>query len=124
MTDKDNNLDSVEKKHEDVKRIRQESINSRLRRISLLADMNNERFMEDMWDDSEMAAANIDKINRIGKEYARRIQLIEDKAAAQIGGKGAPPFKVIFTKTYETKEEADADEQAEYKSADGAGNVD
>lgn len=96
----------VPEKYEDVKRMRQESKNSRLRRISSLADMNNERYMEDMWDDSEMAAENIDKINRIGKEYAHRLQLIEGKATENygVGGKGTLPFQVIITKTYEKEE--------------------
>ena len=114
----------VPEKYEAVKRIRQENENILVRQVRSLADMTNKRYMEEIWNDSEMAAANIDKVGKIGKEYDRRLQLLEEKATAHIGGKGALPIKVIFTKTYETKEEADADEQAEYKSADGVDDVD
>jgi hypothetical protein len=112
----------VPEKYEAVKRIRQESNNSRLRRIILLADMNNERFMEDMWDDSEMAAENIDKINRIGKEYARRIQLMEDKATERIGigGKGGLPFKFVINKHYPSAPDADKDEENDTVEGDTA----
>ncbi len=116
----------VPQKYEDAKRIRQENENIRLRRVRSLADMTNERYMEEMWADSERAADNIDRIGKIGKEYDRRIQLMEEKATENtgVGGSGRRPFNVVFRKTYETKEEADADEQAEYESADGADDMD
>ncbi len=101
----------IPEKYEDVKRIRRERKNSRLRRISSLADRNIERFMEDMSDDSETAAANIDKINRIGKEYDRRIQLIEDKETERIDGKDALPFKFVINKHYPSAPDADKDEE-------------
>ncbi len=91
----------VPEKYEDVKRIRQENENILVRQVRSLVDMTNKRYMEDIWDDSEMAAANIDKVGKIGKEYDRRLQLLEEKATAHIGGKGALPIKVIFTETVE-----------------------
>ena len=116
----------IPEKYEEVKRVRQESENILMRRVRSLADMTNERYMEEMWADSERAADNIDRIGKIGKEYDRRIQLMEEKATENtgVGGPGRRPFNVVFRKTYETKEEADADEQAEYESADGADDVD
>ncbi len=114
----------IPEKYEEVKRIRQENEIIRLQRVTSLANMTNERYMEEMWADSERAAANIDKINRIGKEYARRIQLMEEKATAHIGGKDALPFKFVINKHYPSAPDADKDEENEYKSADGADDVD
>ena len=65
-----------------------------------------------MQDDREKAADNIDKVNRIGKEYANRVQLAEGKATERIGfdGKGGLPFEVVITKTYEKPKEETPDD--------------
>ncbi len=103
-------------KYEDIKKTREEARNIRVRRVSALADKTIQTYLEGLQDDPDKAGENIDKINRIGKEYANRLQLAEGKATERIGidGKGGLPFEVILTKTYETKKEADADETAVY----------
>jgi len=99
-------------KYEDVKKVREETRNIRVKRCSSLADKVVETYLEGMQDDREKAAEDIDKINRIGKEYANRVQLIEGKATERIGfdGKGGVPFEVIVTKTYEKPKEETADD--------------
>ena len=101
----------IPEKYEDVKHLRQEIKNIRVRRVGLLADMSNERYMEEMWDDSEKAADNIDRIGRIGKEYDRRIQLMEEKETERIDGKGGLPFKFVINKHYPSALDADKDEE-------------
>ncbi|MBW8036447.1 MAG: hypothetical protein FVQ79_12690 [Planctomycetes bacterium] len=103
----------IPEKYEDVKRIRQESENILMRQVRSLVDMTNKRYMEGIWGDSEMAADNIDRVGRIGKEYDRRIQLAEDKATENIegGGKGGLPFKFVINKHYPSSPDADKDEE-------------
>ncbi len=72
-------------KSEDVKCIREEKRDIRVRRISSIADRNIETYIEDMQDDQERARDDIDKIDRISKEFAHRLQLSEGKATANIG---------------------------------------
>jgi hypothetical protein len=99
-------------KYEDVKVVREETRNIRVRRCSSLADRTVETYLEDLQDDREKAADNIDKVNRIGKEYANRVQLAEGKATERIGfdGKGGLPFEVVITKTYEKPKEETPDD--------------
>ena len=104
-------------KYEDVKCIREETRDIRVRRISSLADRTVETYLEGLQDDPDKADENIDKVNRIGKEYAHRLQLAEGKATANIGVNGTGlPFKVTFIETYEgypPSEEAETDDTSE-----------
>ena len=87
-------------KYEDVKQIREEKHNRRLRRIRGLADRHIEEFLEGL--DKQKASERIETVNRIAKDYATRVQLVEGKATENIGVGGMnKPFEVIITKTYE-----------------------
>ena len=106
----------VPKKYEDVKRIREENHNIRIRRVRGLADKIVLDYLEDIESDSEKASGAIDKVSRIAKEYAHRVQLAEGKNTENYGvnGKDGLPFEVIIMKTYETPDgEAPPDTPAE-----------
>ena len=91
-------------KYEDVKVIREEKHDVRIRRIRGLADTITLDYLEDIGSDKEKAAGAIDKVSRIAKEYAHRVQLAEGKNTENYGvnGKDGLPFEVIIMKTYET----------------------
>jgi hypothetical protein len=98
-------------KYEDVKCIREETRDIRVRRISSLADRNIETYLEGLQDDPDKAGENIDKINRISKDFAHRVQLAEGKATSNIGVNGTGlPFKVTFVETYEGNPPSEEDE--------------
>lgn len=94
----------VPEKYEDVKKIREENHNVRIRRVRGLADKIVLGYLEEIGDDKEKATSEIDRVNRIAKEYAHRVQLAEGKATENYGvnGKDGLPFEVIIMKTYET----------------------
>lgn len=98
-------------KYEDVKKVREETRNIRVRRCSSMADQIVLEYLEGVQGDSERVKEDIDKINRIGKEYANRSQLIDGKATERIGfdGKGGMPFEFIINKTYEKPAEEPED---------------
>jgi uncharacterized protein involved in type VI secretion and phage assembly len=99
-------------KYEDVKRIREEKYNLTLRRVRGLADKITMEYLERLDsklndpnisdEDKDKLYAEIDKVQRIGKQYADRVQLAEGKATQTIGVKnaGGLPFNVVITKTY------------------------
>ena len=89
----------VPEKYEDVKLIREEQHNRRLRRVCGLADEQVMGYLEDVSKDTERRDAEIDKINRIAKEYSHRVQLADGKLTENIGV-NAKPFNVTVTKTY------------------------
>lgn len=93
----------VPEKYEDVKKIREENHNVRIRRVRGLADKIVLGYLEEIGDDKEKATSEIDRVNRIAKEYAHRVQLAEGKATENYGvnGKDGLPFEVIIMKTYE-----------------------
>ena len=78
----------VPEKYEDVKKIREENHNVRIRRVRGLADKIVLGYLEEVVDDSEKAASEIDRVNRIAKEYAHRVQLAEGKATENYGVNG------------------------------------
>ena len=94
----------VPEKCEDGKKIREENHNVRIRRVRGLADKIVLGYLEEVVDDREKASSEIDRVNRIAKEYAHRVQLAEGKATENYGvnGKDGLPFEVIIMKTYET----------------------
>jgi len=98
-------------KYENVKKVREETRNIRVRRCSSMADKIVLKYLEDVQGDPERIKEDIDKVNRIGKEYANRVQLIDGKATERIGfdGKGGLPFEVVVTKTYENPNEESTD---------------
>ena len=102
-------MKKVPKKYEDVKRIREENHNIRIRRVRGLADKIVQGYLEEIDGDTEKAYSQIDRVNRIAKEYAHRVQLAEGKNTENFGvnGKDGLPFEVIITKTYESPSEDD-----------------
>ena len=96
----------IPEKYEDVKRVREENHNVKIRRVRGLADSMVLEYLEEMQADKEKAFQEIDRINRIGKDYAHRVQLAEGKATENlaVGGVGRP-FKVLIKKTYITQAE-------------------
>ena len=112
----------VPEKYEDVKKIREEKHNVRIRRVRGLADKIVLDYLEDIESDSEKAGDAIDKVSRIAKEYAHRVQLAEGKSTENYGvnGKDGLPFEVIIMKTYETPDgEAPQPEQDEIEEVIG-----
>ena len=91
------------KEYEDVKQLREEKYNRRLRRIRGLADKVILEYMEKMSGQKDLGPADIDRANRISKDYDHRVMLAEGKATENIGmgGMNANLFKVIITKTYD-----------------------
>ncbi|MBE0534998.1 MAG: hypothetical protein IH624_04950 [Phycisphaerae bacterium] len=94
-------------KYEDVKCIREEIHDMRIRRIRGLADRLVLGYLEKKAAEKADTGEEIDRVNRIGKEYAHRVQLAEGKATENVGV-GAMPFTMIVRKTYLTKEAAEA----------------
>ena len=99
-------------KYEDVKQIREENHNVRIRRIRGLADKLVLDYLEGLAADDKEAGEDIDRVNRIAKDYAHRVQLAEGMATENVGV-GAMPFNVIITKTYETPATEDTEESEE-----------
>ena len=88
-------------KYEDVKQAREEARNIRVRRCSALADRIVQDYLEELQGDPERTKDEIDKVNRIGKEYANRSQLIDGKATERIGFDDKDGgFEFIINKTY------------------------
>jgi hypothetical protein len=106
-------------KYEDVKRIREEQHNLTLRRVRGLADKITQKYLEDLQEklnqpdldeeEKEAVYEQIEQVIKIAKQYSDRVNLAEGKATENIalGNAGQLPFKMIVTKTYATKEEAD-----------------
>ena len=96
-------------KYEDVKQIREENHNVRIRRIRGLADKLVLDYLEGLAADDKEAGEDIDRVNRIAKDYAHRVQLAEGRATENVGV-GGMPFNVIITKTYETPATEDTED--------------
>jgi len=94
-------------KYEDVKCIREENHNVRIRRIRGLADKLVLGYLEGLSGDDKEAGEDIDRVNRIAKDYAHRVQLAEGKATENVGV-GGMLFTMIVRKTYPNKEAAEA----------------
>jgi len=106
-------------KYEDIKRIREEQLNLTLRRVRGLADNITLTYLETLQEklnnpetsdeEKEAVFEQIEQVAKIAKQYADRVNLAEGKATENIGigNAGQLPFKMIVTKTYATKEEAD-----------------
>jgi HD-GYP domain-containing protein (c-di-GMP phosphodiesterase class II) len=104
-------------KYEDIKRIREERHNLTLRRVRGLADKITQDYLEHLQEKLKDASdeqkeglyKQIEQVVKIAKQYADRVNLAEGKATENLGIANANqlPFKMIVTKTYATKEEAD-----------------
>lgn len=104
-------------KYEDIKRIREEQLNLTLRRVRGLADQITQDYLEHLQkklteasdEQKEGLYKQIEQVVKIAKQYADRVNLAEGKATENLGIANANqiPFKMIVTKTYATKEEAD-----------------
>ena len=95
-------------KYEDVKLVREENHNGRIRRIRGLADRLILDYLEGLGSSEDGAGNEIDRVNRIAKDYAHRVQLAEGKATENVGV-GGMPFNVVITKTYEKETTDGAD---------------
>jgi predicted transcriptional regulator len=75
-------------KYEDVKRIREENHNLRIRRIRGLADKVILEYMEKMSGQKDLGPADIDRANRISKDYDHRVMLVSEKRwnSLRLGG--------------------------------------
>lgn len=89
-----------------------------LKRMRAMADALTLQYLERLQDtidspestDKQKAAAfeQIDKVMKIAKQTSDRMLLLEGRTTENIGiHTNAMPFNVMFTKTYETPEEAD-----------------
>jgi predicted transcriptional regulator len=95
------------KKYEDVKRIREEEHHHRICRIRGLADKLVLDYLEKLAAENTEAGEEIDRVNRIAKDYAHRVQLDEGRATENVGV-GQMPFTMIVRKTYPDRETAEA----------------
>jgi predicted transcriptional regulator len=91
-----------------------------LKRMRAMADALTLQYLERLQDtidspestDKQKAAAfeEIDKVMKIAKQTSDRVLLLEGRTTENIGiHTNAMPFNVMFTKTYETPEEAEED---------------
>ncbi|HPD47919.1 MAG TPA: hypothetical protein P5279_14930 [Anaerohalosphaeraceae bacterium] len=87
-------------RYEDVKRIREENHDVRIRRIRGLADRLVQKYLEKLSAEDAKGGDEIDRVNRIARDYAHRVQLAEGKATENVGV-GGLPFEIVITKTYE-----------------------
>lgn len=110
--------------YEQAKKVREEQSNRRVRRISGMADDIVLSYLEDLQrrkDDPDLSEeerkevfSEIDRVQRIGKQYAERVLLAEGKATANIGNANGLPFKVIVTRLPEGKTPGDFIETTDY----------
>jgi predicted transcriptional regulator len=112
-------LQSRPEKYDDIKRAREERYNLTLRRVRGLADQITRQYLENLQEklntpditdeEKETVYEQIEQVVKIAKQYSDRVNLVEGKATENIaiGNAGQLPFKMIVTKTYATKEEAD-----------------
>ena len=98
------------KTYEEIKKAREELYCRRLRRVRGLADSIAMDYLERLYGkiadaetDTEKDALyeQIEKVLKIGKQFAERVQLAEGKATANIGNGNGLPFKIVVTETYE-----------------------
>jgi hypothetical protein len=98
--------------YEDVKRIREEQFNRRLRRVSGLADKFILDYLEELQkrkDNPNLSAEDranvfkeIDQVAKIAKQYADRLLLAEGKPTENVSVRNEDiPIQVIIHKTYE-----------------------
>ena len=93
-------------KYEDVKRIREENHSLRIRRIRGLADKIVLEYLEKLAGQKDLGPADIDRANRISKDYDHRVLLAERKNTENIGV-GGTGITMIVRKTYPDKETAE-----------------
>jgi hypothetical protein len=98
--------------YEDVKRIREEQVNRRLRRVCGMADKFILDYLEELQkrkDNPNLSAEDranvykeIDQVAKIAKQYADRLLLAEGKSTENISVRNEDiPIQVIIHKTYE-----------------------
>jgi uncharacterized protein involved in type VI secretion and phage assembly len=105
--------------YEDLKRVREEKYQLTLRRVRGLADKItleylerlNERLQDEKTTDEEKEKifAEIDRVQKIGRQYADRVLLAEGKTTQNIGiSKNDIPIEVVIHKTYEGRDDEPA----------------
>lgn len=106
-------------RYEDIKRIREEKYNLIIKRVRGLADHITLEFLEKLTsklkdenttdEEKELVFKEIDNIQKIGKQYAERVLLVEGKNTQNFGVKGDRPIEVIIRKAYVEEENQDDD---------------
>ena len=100
------------KTYEEIKKVREELYCRQLRRARGLADAIALDYLERHYAKRQKAKSDkaiekideqIDKVMKIGKLVADRVQLAEGKATANIGNANGLPFKIIVTRLPEGK---------------------
>ena len=111
--------------YEDIKQVREKMYRTRIRRIRGLSDTITEGYLDRISEkiiachsDEELdklyEQIDINNLQRIGKNYAERVQLAEGKATANIGTPDGLPFQVLVTRLPEGKTPDDfTDEELE-----------
>ena len=98
--------------YEDIKQVREKMYRTRIRRIRGLSDKITEGYLDRMSDkiiqtnsDEELDKIyeQIDKVQRINKNYSDRVQVIEGKATSIVGTPDGLPFQVLVTRLPEGK---------------------
>lgn len=107
-------------KYEDVKRIREEIYNLKLRRIRGLADNITLKYLEELSaklqskdttdEEKEAVFEEINKIQKISKQYADRVQITEGKTDKHVSVKGDRPIEVIIRKAYEEEDDTETND--------------
>lgn len=115
-------LRKMPEKYEDIKRIREERYNLTLRRVRGLADKITLEYLEILDEklhrkgisdlEKEKLYAQIDQVQKIGKQYAERVLLAEGKNTQNVGiHSGDIPIEVVIHQTLE-----DPDDESERKT--------
>ncbi|MHC4782969.1 MAG: hypothetical protein ACYTE0_07955 [Planctomycetota bacterium] len=108
------------KTYEELKKVREELYCRRLRRVRGLADELALDYLERQYAKRQKAKSEkaiekideqIEKVLKIGKLFADRVQLAEGKATANLGNANGLPFKIIVTRLPEGKTPDDLSEQ-------------
>ena len=114
--------------YEDIKQVREKMYRTRIRRIRGLSDKITEGYLDRIADkivqvtsDEELDEIykEIDKVQRINKNYADRVQVAEGKATSIVGTPDGLPFQVLVTRLPEGKTPDDfTDEELEQLPAE------
>ena len=82
-------------------------------------------YLEDIESDKDKATNAIDRVNRIAKDYAHRVQLAEGRNTENYGvnGKDGLPFEVIIMKTYENESSDVRDQTSDEDQPDAIDEV-
>ena len=107
------------KTYDQIKKVREEMYCRRLRRVRGLADAIALDYLERLTekiahaktdDEKDALYEQIEKVLKIGKQFADRVQLAEGKATANLGTANGLPFRITVTETVEKETTDDAED--------------